>query len=796
MEQQQEQEHHPRRHHQQHQKEDEGEDATVKNSDAEVHRDQRENFEGDGVAINNDDGDEDDDDQETRTPAAVAPSFGQPTSFGVSSTTIGSKTTTPSSGSTGGVGLFSFSAASFALPKTDSANDNNTTTKTTFSSSTPSSAGTRAFPPIAKNAPTPFGSNPTSGSSTIATNATTTSSSAESVQSSTKASSSVPAVAAAAAASFPPMSTKAPTPFGQSKLTLSSSSTTASPVPSSVLSAFPPMSDKAPTPFGQSKLTASSSSKPSITSSSTSAAFPPMSTIAPKKPFGGSAGYSEVTAGSAPVVSLTKSTDDKDKSSPTIDYRTRLIEFYKKHNPSKVDSVDDTLAKYKGKEEEMFRKLRNKYESGNGSDKAGASASKFPLPGGDGPTCYIDFSIDNDPAGRVVFKLYADKAPLCAENFRCLCTGEKGEGQCYKNSKVHRVVPSFVVQLGDYTKGDGTGGRSIYQPGEHGANMWGKFKDEPFMQHSRPGLLSMANSGPNSNSSQFFITLRATPHLDGKHTIFGEVVEGMDIVDRIVDIPTDKKSLPVKPVVVADCGEIKNGVDYPAAMVSAAPKSSPFGTSSTFGASSNNASGSSGNTMSFSSLASGNNSSQASGSPAFGGFGSNTPSTGFGGGSGSTSIFGGTSSLGGVNTSSTAFGTSTNSTSHTPTGFGAFGSGTANAKATSGTPTSSTFGGSTSFGKKETLSSTAFGSISTNGNTPSFGAVAAGTANTSTDTKTESKSASSTTPSPFGAFSQNNGSTFSFGSTAASASNDKPSPFSAFSGNTPSAFNFKPSTAE
>ncbi|KAI0688103.1 cyclophilin-like domain-containing protein [Cytidiella melzeri] len=171
------------------------------------------------------------------------------------------------------------------------------------------------------------------------------------------------------------------------------------------------------------------------------------------------------------------------------------------------------------------------------------------------PRVFFDVAVDGNSVGRVVFELYSDTAPTTCENFRALCTGEKGLSALserplyYKNSIIHRSIKDFMIQGGDFAKRNGSGGESIYG---------GTFADEDL---TRPldaeGLLCMANKGPNTNGSQFFVTLRACPHLNGKHVVFGRVIRGyQEVIQKIAEVPADEKDRPGVPVTIANCGEL------------------------------------------------------------------------------------------------------------------------------------------------------------------------------------------------------------------------------------------------
>ena len=177
------------------------------------------------------------------------------------------------------------------------------------------------------------------------------------------------------------------------------------------------------------------------------------------------------------------------------------------------------------------------------------------------PRVFFDISISNQPVGRLTFELFKNVVPKTAENFRALCTGQRGIGKSgkplhYLNSMFHRIIPQFMAQGGDFTKGNGTGGESIYG---------NKFNDENFnIKHSGRGDLSMANAGPNTNGSQFFICFIKTQWLDGGHVVFGKMLDGGDVLDRIEQCGS-RNGKPTKAVRIVDCGELDangNKINY------------------------------------------------------------------------------------------------------------------------------------------------------------------------------------------------------------------------------------------
>ncbi|EOD44597.1 putative peptidyl-prolyl cis-trans isomerase protein [Neofusicoccum parvum UCRNP2] len=179
-------------------------------------------------------------------------------------------------------------------------------------------------------------------------------------------------------------------------------------------------------------------------------------------------------------------------------------------------------------------------------------ASPVPKRHPDNPVVFFDMTLGGEPLGRVKMELFKDVVPRTAENFRQFCTGETknahGRPQGYKGCKFHRVIKEFMIQGGDFLNGDGTGSTCIY-----GTRA---FADENFqLKHDSEGLLSMANSGPDSNGSQFFITTVPTPFLNNKHVVFGKVVEGMDVVKKVENTRTQREK-PSQDVVIAQCGEM------------------------------------------------------------------------------------------------------------------------------------------------------------------------------------------------------------------------------------------------
>lgn len=202
-----------------------------------------------------------------------------------------------------------------------------------------------------------------------------------------------------------------------------------------------------------------------------------------------------------------------------------------------VWTEDAWLKKYSGKQSEDGEEKKAGLEGGEDGEPVPKRRAK--------PRCYLDIKVGSENIGRVVIELHSDIVPRTVDNFRALCTGEKGMG--YKGCPFHRIIPQFMCQGGDFTNQNGTGGRSIYG---------NKFDDENFdLKHKGPGTLSMANSGPNTNGSQFFICLDKTDWLDGKHVVFGHVIEGMDVVRKMEKYGTQSGKTS-QPVIISECGEL------------------------------------------------------------------------------------------------------------------------------------------------------------------------------------------------------------------------------------------------
>jgi peptidylprolyl isomerase len=221
--------------------------------------------------------------------------------------------------------------------------------------------------------------------------------------------------------------------------------------------------------------------------------------------------------------------------------RTRL--------PVMEETLEEKKARLKARAEQAWKKRAEAEEAAAAEQAAKNQAQAEAVATS---TVFFDISIGDDQAGRLTMDLYGSVAPKTAENFRALCTGEKGVGTLgkslhFQGCKFHRIIPGFMCQGGDFTSGDGQGGESIYG---------GDFEDEPFeFSHFEPGLLSMANAGPDTNGSQFFVTTAVTDFLDGKHVVFGKVVDGMDVL-KAMEAQGSKSGAVSSPVKIVACGEV------------------------------------------------------------------------------------------------------------------------------------------------------------------------------------------------------------------------------------------------
>lgn len=207
-------------------------------------------------------------------------------------------------------------------------------------------------------------------------------------------------------------------------------------------------------------------------------------------------------------------------------------------------AIEDKKALLLSKEKKISRSM---FRKGLYDDKEIPAANAPTEPNPKNPKVFMNIKIGDKPAERVEFELFKDKVPKTAENFRCLCTGEKGDKLWYKGSIFHRVIKNFMIQGGDFENANGTGGKSIYGD---------RFDDENFLYNpSREGLLAMANSGANTNGSQFFVTLKDTPWLNGKHVVFGMVTKGLEVIKEIEKVETDSQDKPKINVVIESCGD-------------------------------------------------------------------------------------------------------------------------------------------------------------------------------------------------------------------------------------------------